>query len=149
MLAAALALSSGSALSQAAPPLPRPLLSGSTSGLGWAIYAGGLRGADLQEDGQSLRLGAPVGASVLGTRYDAARKTALLTYRVPGGLGARSALAFATNQLQLQGFDLRERTFKDANSASATLSREGRKIEIQITRRDGGDLQVLYGFSKE
>ncbi len=146
VLAAALALPSGFALGQAAPPLPRPLLSGTTSGLGWGIYGSGLTSASLQEDGQRLRVGVPAGASVLGTRYDVANRTALLTYRLPGGLDARSALAFATNQLQFQGFDVIERSFKTASSASAALVRGGQGLEVQTTRQSNGDIQVMYVF---
>jgi hypothetical protein len=147
LLAAALALSAPGTAAQTTPvPLGRPLLSGTTSGLAWGIYSGGLASASLQEDGQRLRVGVPAGASVLGTRYDAAKKTALLTYRVPGGLGARSALAFATNQLQLQGFDIAERNFPNASSARATLRRDGHGMEVQTTRQPNGDIQVLYVF---
>ncbi|MFK7600624.1 hypothetical protein ACI3L1_00285 [Deinococcus sp. SM5_A1] len=148
VLAAALALSASPALAQTTPvPLPKPLLSGTTSGVGWGIYAGGLTGASLQEEGQGLRVSVPAGASVLGTRYDVVKRTALLTYRLPKGLDARSALAFATNQLQLQGFDIGERTFPDARSARATLSRDGQSIEVQTTRQATGDMQVVYVFS--
>ncbi|CAM4149302.1 hypothetical protein [Deinococcus marmoris] len=147
MLAAALALSASPVIAQTMPvPLPKPLLSGTTSGVGWGIYAGGLTNAGLQEEGQGLRVGVPAGAGVLGTRYDTAKRTALLTYRLPKGLDARSALAFATNQLQLQGFDIGERTFPDARSAHATLSRDGQSIEVQTTRQANGDMQVLYVF---
>lgn len=148
VLAAALALSTGPAVAQTAPAaLPRPLLSGTTSGLAWGLYAGGLTRANLLEDGPGLRVGIPARASVLGTRYDAAKKTALLSYRLPGGLDARSALAFATNQLQLQGFDIGERRFPTASSARATLRRDGQGLEVQTTRQPNGDMQVLYVFS--
>ena len=146
-LAVALALSSSLALAQtSAQALPKPLLGGTTAGLAWGLYAGGLSSAALQEEGQGLRVGVPVGASVLGTRYDVGRGAALLTYRLPGGLDARSALAYATNQLQLQGFDIGERTFPDARSARATLGRDGQSIEVQTTRKANGDIQVLYVF---
>ncbi|QFP76030.1 hypothetical protein [Deinococcus sp. AJ005] len=147
VLAAVLALSASPVLAQTTPvSLPKPLLSGTTSGLGWGIYAGGLTNAGLQEEGQGLRVSVPAGASVLGTRYDAVKRTALLTYRLPKGLDARSALAFATNQLQLQGFDIGERTFPDASSARATLSRDAQSIEVHTTRQANGDMQVLYVF---
>ncbi|CAM3791328.1 hypothetical protein DESA109040_21585 [Deinococcus saxicola] len=147
VLAAALALSASPALAQTTPvPLPKPLLSGTTSGVGWGIYADGLTKAGLQEEGQGLRVGVPTGAGVLGTRYDAAKRTALLTYRLPKGLDARSALAFATNQLQLQGFDIGKRTFPEASSARATLSRDGQSIEVQTMRQANGDMQVMYVF---
>lgn len=149
LLAAALALSSSAAIAQTTPvPLPKPLLSGTTSGLAWGIYAGGLTAASLLEDGQGLRVGVPAGASVLGTRYDTAQRTALLTYRLPRGLDARSALAFATNQLQLQGFDIGERSFPTASSARATLRRDGQGLEVLTTRQANGDMQVLYVFGR-
>lgn len=145
LLAAVLALSSSSGVAQG---VGKPLLGGTTSGLAWGIYAGGLTTASLQEDGPDLRVSVPAGASVLGTRYDAAKRTALLSYRLPGGLDARSALAFATNQLQLQGFDIGERSFPDASSARATLNRDGQRIEVQTTRQANGDLQVQYVFGR-
>ncbi|GGL84641.1 hypothetical protein GCM10010840_23150 [Deinococcus aerolatus] len=147
LLAAALALSCHAAVAQTTPvSLPKPLLSGTTSGLAWGIYAGRLTSASLLEEGQGLRVGVPAGASVLGTRYDAAQRTALLTYRLPRGLDARSALAFATNQLQLQGFDIGERSFPTASSARAALSRDGQGLTVQTTRQANGDTQVLYVF---
>lgn len=148
LLAAVLALPASSAAAQTTPAEPpKPLLSGTTSGLGWGIYAGGLSSASLQDDGPGMRVGVPAGASVLGTRYDAAKRTALLTYRLPKGLDARSALAFATNQLQLQGFDIGTRSFPNASSARATLMRDGQGLDVQTTRQANGDIQVLYVFS--
>ncbi|CAM3577226.1 hypothetical protein DEFR109230_03895 [Deinococcus frigens] len=143
LLAAAVALSSGSGAARA---VGEAVLSGTTSGVSWGIYAGSLSNASLQEEGQGLRVGVPAGASVLGARYDADSRTAVLTYRLPRGLDARSALAFATNQLQLQGFDVGRRTFPSASSARATLSRDGQMIEIQTARQASGDLQVRYVF---
>lgn len=143
LLAAALAAGSGAGTAQA---VGKPLLGGTTSGLSWGIYSGGLTRDSLQEEGQSLRVSVPVGASVLGTRYDTEKRAALLTYRIPRGLDARSALAFATNQLQLQGFDAGARTFPEPSSARATLSRDGQSIEVQTMRRANGDIQVSYIF---
>ena len=67
------------------------LLSGTTLGLPWGLYRGGL--TNLGDGDPRLRLSAPQGARVLGTRYDEGTRTALLTYRHGGD--ARQALAFA------------------------------------------------------
>ncbi len=125
---------------------PAPLLSGTTDGLPWGLYPGGL--TDLQEGENRLRLSVPADARVLGTRYDGEgrRPAALITYRVPGGLDARSALAFATNQLQRQGFDLTSRAYPDSNQARALLRRQDRLIEVQILQGATGNLQALYLF---
>ncbi|MDV6375755.1 hypothetical protein [Deinococcus arenicola] len=130
----------------AAQGMGKPLLGGTTSGLTWGLYAGGLTTASLQEEGQGLRVSVPVGARVLGTRYDLQERAALLTYRIPRGLDARSALAYATNQLQLQGFDIGVRTFPNASTAQAILSRDSQNMEVRAVRRANGDLQVSYVF---
>jgi hypothetical protein len=152
LIAAALVVPAGSVSAQTTsaqttPPAntPAPLLSGTTDGLPWGLYPGGL--TDLQEGENRLRLSAPADARVLGTRYSGGdRPAALITYRAAGGLDARSALAFATNQLQRQGFDLTSRAYPDSNQARALLRRQERLIEVHILQGATGNLQALYLF---
>lgn len=124
---------------------PTPLLSGTTADLPWGLYAGGL--TDLQTGDNRLRLSAPEGARVLGTRYDDGSRTALITYRPAPDIDARSALAFATGQLQRQGFELTFRVFyPEEGRARALLRRTDRLIEVQIIKGATGAVQALYQF---
>lgn len=124
---------------------PSPLLSGTTADLPWGLYAGGL--TDLQTGDNRLRLSAPEGVRVLGTRYDAGTRTALITYRPTSGLSAQNALAFATEQLQRQGFDLTYRViYPDEARARALLRRMDRLIEVQVLKGATGAVQALYQF---
>ncbi|GGL78969.1 hypothetical protein GCM10010840_16020 [Deinococcus aerolatus] len=124
---------------------PAPLLSGTTGTLPWGLYAGGL--TDLQAGDNRLRLSAPAGVRVLGTRYDDGSRTALLTYRPTSGLSAQNALAFATEQLQRQGFELTYRViYPDEARARALLRRMDRLIEVQVLKGATGAIQALYQF---
>jgi len=118
------------------------LLSGTTLGLPWGIYAGGL--TNLQDGEPRLRLSAPLGARVLGTRYTPGTRAALVTYR--HDLDARAALAFAVNQLQRQGFELTFRAWPGEGRAQAILRRNETLIEVRITRGAQGVTQALYLF---
>lgn len=139
------ALLACSTLPVAAQTTPTPLLSGTTGTLPWGLYAGGL--TDLQAGDNRLRLSAPEGAKVLGTRYDDGSRTALITYRPPSGLSAQNALAFATEQLQRQGFELTFRViYPDEARARALLRRTNRLIEVEILRGATGAVQALYQF---
>jgi hypothetical protein len=131
-------------LPAAAQTTPAPLLSGTTADLPWGLYAGGL--TDLQEGDNRLRLSAPEEARVLGTRYDANTRTALITYRPLSALSAHDALAFATDQLQRQGFDVTFRVYPEATRARALLRRTDRLIEIEILQGARGVIQALYQF---
>lgn len=118
------------------------LLSGTTLGLPWGLYRGGL--THLGDGDPRLRLSAPQGARVLGTRYDEGTRTALLTYRHSGD--ARETLAFAVGQLQRQGFTLTSRAFPSPGQARALLRRAERLVEVQVIRGAEGVTQVLYRF---
>ncbi len=131
-------------LPAAAQTTPSPLLSGTTADLPWGLYAGGL--TDLQAGDNRLRLSAPEGVRVLGTRYDAGTSTALITYRPTSPLGARNALAFAVDQLQRQGFEVTFRAYPADARARALLRRTNRLIEIEILQGGDGVIQALYQF---
>lgn len=131
-------------LPAAAQTTPAPLLSGTTDTLPWGLYAGGL--TDLQAGENRLRLSAPEQARVLGTRYDAPTRSALITYRPTPALDVQAALAFATNQLQRQGFELTFRVFPEDTRARALLRRVDRLIEVQIIQGASGTIQALYQF---
>ncbi|MPY67992.1 hypothetical protein F8S09_15135 [Deinococcus sp. SDU3-2] len=118
------------------------LLSGTTLGLPWGFYQGGL--TNLGDGEARLRMSAPQGARVLGTRYDAGGRAALLTYR--GDRDARAALAFAVEQLQRQGFNLTYRAYPSPGQARALLRRVDRLLEVQIIRGAEGVTQALYRF---
>lgn len=118
------------------------LLSGTTLGLPWGLYRGGL--TNLGDGDPRLRLSAPQGARVLGTRYDGGTRTALLTYRHGGD--AREALAFAVEQLQRQGFTLTYRAYPSPGQTRALLRRVDRLVEVRIIRGAEGVTQVLYRF---
>lgn len=118
------------------------LLSGTTLGLPWGLYRGGL--TNLGDGDPRLRLSAPQGARVLGTRHDGGTRTALLTYRHRGD--AREALEFAVDQLRRQGFSLTHRTFPSPGQARALLRRVERLVEVQVIRGAEGVTQVLYRF---
>ncbi|CAM4235828.1 hypothetical protein [Deinococcus marmoris] len=131
-------------LSAAAQTTPAPLLSGTTGTLPWGLYAGGL--TDLQAGENRLRLSAPEQAKVLGTRYDAGTRTALITYRPTPALDVRGALDFATDQLQRQGFELTFRVYPEDTRARALLRRTDRLIEVQVLQGATGNIQALYQF---
>lgn len=118
------------------------LLSGTTLGLPWGIYAGSA--ASLQTDSTRLRISAPSGARILGTRYDPGSRSALVSYR--HGQNARSALEFAVEQLQRQGFELTFRSWPGEGRAQALLRRNESLVEIRITRGAEHVTQALYRF---
>lgn len=119
-----------------------PLLRGNTLGLPWGLYSGGL--TDLDSGEARLRLSAPAEAKVLGTRYDAATRTALITYR--SALSAREAMAFAVGQLERQGFTLTQRDYPQVSQARALLRRTDRLVEMQVLQSKGNVISVLYTF---
>ncbi|GGO41934.1 hypothetical protein [Deinococcus humi] len=131
-------------LPAAAQTTPAPLLSGTTGTLSWGLYAGGL--TDLQTGDNRLRLSAPEQAKVLGTRYDAGTRTALITYRPPPALDVRGALDFAAAQLQRQGFELTFRVYLEGARARALLRRTDRLVEVQMIQGASGTIQALYQF---
>ncbi|BDP44158.1 hypothetical protein DAETH_41270 (plasmid) [Deinococcus aetherius] len=118
------------------------LLSGTTFELPWGIYQGGL--TNLYDGETRLRLSAPQGVRVLGTRYNPETHGALVAYR--GTLSPREALAFAVNQLQRQGFELTIRAYPDPGQARALLRRNELLMEVRITRGDQGVTRALYLF---
>lgn len=118
------------------------LLSGTTFGLRWGIYAGGL--TNLQDGDPRLRLSAPLGARVLGTRYDDGGSAAQVAYRHSGD--SRTALAFAVDQLQRQGFAVTFRAFPSDYQARALLRRVDLLLEVEVTRGAQGVINVLYDF---
>lgn len=120
------------------------LLSGTTFGLRWGIYAGGL--TNLQDGEPRLRLSAPLGARVLGTRYDDQGNAALLAYRHSGN--SRAALDFAVDQLQRQGFAVTFRAFPSPYQARALLRRVDLLLEVEVTRGARGVINVLYDFQQ-
>ncbi|GGO31760.1 hypothetical protein [Deinococcus humi] len=135
-----------STIAASAQTLPLPLLSGTTGDLPWGLYAGGL--TDLQAGENRLRLSAPEQAKVLGTRYDADSRTALISYRPMAPMDAQRALAFATEQLQREGFDLTFRVISTPQNtrARALLRRNDHLIEIEVIQGTSGIIQALYQF---
>ncbi|WP_027482499.1 hypothetical protein [Deinococcus pimensis] len=103
----------------------RPVLSGKTNGVRWALFAPGAADANTDTPGAGLlSLTAPQGAGVLGARYDAAAKVATLSYRVRGTLA--DVLAAHDEQLKRQGFAPTSREV-NAREARVTYGRgEGR-----------------------
>lgn len=157
LLAAPAAAQSASDVTSAPPVAPAPnipspsplgletgarLLSGTTLGLPWGVYRGGL--TNLYSGDMRLRLSAPEGASVVGTRYDDRSRTILLSYRADRT--AQAAREFAVEQLRRQGFDLADRNSPAPGRASALLRRTDRLLAVQVTREAGGVLQVQYRF---
>lgn len=124
------------------PVTGKLLLSGTTFDLPWGLYQGGL--TNLGDGETRLRLSAPQGARVLGTRYNPRTRGALVAYR--GTRTPREALAFAVEQLRRQGFELTFRAYPDPGPARALLRRNELLMEVHVTRDPQGVTRVLYLF---
>lgn len=119
------------------------LLSGTSYGLPWGVYAGGE--TDKTDGDPRLRLSVPAGVRVLGTRYDPQSATLVVTYR--SNLNARESTAFIVEQLQQQGFEVGTRRFPTVGRAEATLTRTDRVLDVQAIRGQNGVTNVTYQFT--
>ncbi len=124
----ALALTGLLALAPLASAQQRALLSGTTDGVQWTVYGPGNL-SNLAQNEKTIEISAHPQATVLGTRYDAGGRTAILAFRVSAPL--QTVFDFHDQQLTAQGFK-RVASSVGQNLAEARYTRGGEEVRFRL-----------------
>lgn len=133
-------LTLGLALTFASASAQEVQLSGRTGNLSWTLYGPGQLQNLASAPADTLRVSAPPGSRVVGTKYG--NGTAILAFRADTGTSLNDVLQYHDQQLNQQGFR-RVSQNTSGNEATATYQRGGGQLSVRITR-DNGNLYRAY-----
>lgn len=134
------ALTFGLALTFSAAQAQQVQLSGRTDSLRWTLYGPGQLQNLASAPADTLRVSAPPGSRVVGTKYQ--NQTVVLAFRADSGTSLNDVLQYHDQQLSQQGFQ-RVSQNVSGNEATATYQRNGGQLSVRLTR-DSGNLYRAY-----
>ena len=122
----------------------RAVLSGRTGALAWTFYGPGTLGNLSADAKTTLRLSAPAGSTVIGSKYD--NGSAVLAFRTAADTTLQDVYQFHDSQLTRQGFTRASQSI-NGTTANATYTRGNEQVKLMLDQNNPGSYRATLDLT--